>query len=205
MKPKQLVIIGGGSSINKGVDKGLWAALRGCFAIGINYSYRYFDSTCLACVNYSDFYDTNRKELAKLPLIITPNRLHPSKWEKNTMLINKNFMLSGILALKVGIDILKEGEIFLLGYDYSAINKETHFYQGDINHRGIGRDEYYNRGFEDRDFKSFTVNNKVKIYNVSMHSRIKCFSKLSYHKFFKKLNNITYNQEELVKEIQRKL
>jgi len=38
-----------------------------------------------------------------------------------------------------------------------------------------------------------------------MHSRIKCFSKLSYHKFFKKLNNITYNQEELVKEIQRKL
>jgi len=29
MKPNQLIIIGGGESINKGVEKGLWSALRG--------------------------------------------------------------------------------------------------------------------------------------------------------------------------------
>ena len=40
MKINQLIIIGGGASINKGVNKGLWAALRGRFTIGINYSYR---------------------------------------------------------------------------------------------------------------------------------------------------------------------
>ena len=45
MKPKQLIIVGGGESINKGVNKGLWDALRGRFTCGINYSYRYFQSS----------------------------------------------------------------------------------------------------------------------------------------------------------------
>lgn len=205
MKTKQLIIIGGGESITKGVDKGLWSALRGCFTCGINYSYRYFQSTFLCCMNYTDFYDVNRKELSKLPLIITCARPHPSKWEKNTMLINKNFMLSGILALKVGMDILEEGEIFLLGYDYSKQNNKTHFYQGDIKHRGIGGDKYYNRGFEDKDFRPFCNNKKIKIYNVSMKSKIKCFSKLTYHKFFKKLDDSIYNQKGLVEEIKRRI
>jgi len=205
MKPKQLIIVGGGESINKGVNKGLWDALRGRFTCGINYSYRYFQSTYLCCMNYTDFYDVNRKELAKLPLVISCDRPHPSKWEKNTVLVDKNYMLSGILALDVGMRVLEEGKIFLLGYDYNEQNNKTHFYQGEIDHRGIGKSAYYDRGFEDRDFRPFCNNKKIKIYNVSMKSRIKCFSKLTYNKFYKKLDDSKYNQEGLVKEIKRRL
>jgi len=205
MKPKQLIIVGGGESINKGVNKGLWDALRGRFTCGINYSYRYFQSTYLCCMNYTDFYDVNRKELAKLPLVISCDRPHPSKWEKNTVLVDKNYMLSGILALDVGMRVLEEGKIFLLGYDYNEQNNKTHFYQGEIDHRGIGKSAYYDRGFEDRDFRPFCNNKKIKIFNVSMKSRIKCFSKLTYNKFYKKLDDSKYNQEGLVKEIKRRL
>jgi len=205
MKPNQLIIIGGGESINKADRKRLLSTLRGRFTCGINYSYKYFSTTFLTCMNYTDFYDTNRKELSKLPLVVSCNRPHPSKWEKNTVLVDKNYMLSGILALDVGMRILEEGEIYLLGFDYSAINNRTHFYQNAINHKGIGKDQYYNRGFEDRDFRPFCNNKKIKIFNVSMKSCIKCFSKLTYHKFFKKLDNSKYNQEGLVKEIKRKI
>ena len=203
MKPKQLVIIGGGSSINKGVDKGLWAALRGCFAIGINYSYRYFDSTCLACVNYSDFYDTNRKELAKLPLIITPNRPHPSKWENNTVTVKEHFVLSGVLALSVACKLLNaDDEIFLLGYDYGAYNGKTHFYQDKIHHRGVNKTAYYDyEGHAERDFRDFNSN----IYNVSINSRINVFPKLSYEQFFCKLATKEYKQDALRKAVRKSL
>ena len=205
MKPKQLIIIGGGYSVSKCILKELKNAFLGRFTCGINYSYRYFDTTFLCCMNYTDFYDVNRKELSKLPLVVSCNRPHPSNWGKNTILVDKNYMLSGILAIDVGMQLLEEGEIYLLGFDYSKQKNKTHFYQGQIEHRGIGIDEYYNRGFEDRDFRPFCNNKKIKIYNVSMKSKIKCFSKLTYKKFFKKLDDNKYNQEELVKEIKRKV
>ena len=55
IKPKQLIIIGGGTSIKEGIKKGLWKRLRGKWTIGINYAYRYFDSTML-CFCDSKFY-----------------------------------------------------------------------------------------------------------------------------------------------------
>lgn len=203
MNNKQLIIIGGGASINEGINHDLWYKLDGHLTCGINYSFKYFNSTFLACMNYTDFYNTNRNKLKKLPLIITCSRPHSSKWLKNTILINQNFRLSGILALYIGIK-LEVKEIYLLGFDYSKQNNRTHFYQGDIKHRGIGQDQYYNRGFENRDFDKFK-NTKTKIYNVSPNSKINSFSKINYAKFFKKLNDNKYNQKELVKEIRRVL
>jgi len=192
MKPKQLIIIGGGRSVSKGVQKGLWSALKGRLTCGINYSYRYFDSTCLACMNYTDFYDINRVELAKLPLIVSCKRPQPSIWEDNTILMDRSYRLSGILAIDVGIKILEEGEIYLLGYDYSG----SHFYN---NKNSV----YYDRGFGDRDFGEFR-NSKVKIYNVSLNSNINVFPKISYNTFFKHLDDSKYNQKGLVNEIRRK-
>lgn len=203
---KQLIIVGGGASIAEGIKKDLWERLKNKVVCGINYSYRYFDSSYLVCLNYIDFYAINRKELTKLPLIITPSRPHPSKWEKNTILINKNFQLSGILALHIGI-ALKPKEIFLLGYDYRAINNRTHFYQGKIAHRGIGRTHYYDAypGHAERDFGIFKQEKNVRIYNVSLNSNIETFPKLSYKEFFKKLDNNIYNQKELRQYIKDKL
>ena len=211
-KPKQLIIIGSGYSLNEGITKGLKAKIENKFTCGINYSYRYFNASYLCCMNYTDFYDARRKELKKLPLIITCNRPHPSKWERNTILINKNFALSGILALYIGI-LLEPKEIFLLGYDFSDDKKIkdkqnrplTHFYQGDIEHRGIGKSQYYNYpGHAERDFRQFK-NSEIKIYNVSLDSKIEVFPKISYDEFFHMLDNKTYNQKELVKQVCKKL
>ena len=200
----QLIIIGGGYSIREGLEEGLYPKLVNHLICGINYSYKYFPLTYLCCMNYTDFYDKNRTELSKLPLIITPNRPHPSKWLKNTILINKNFVLSGILALHIGL-LLEPKEIFLLGYDYKAINHHTHFYQGAISHRGIGKTKYYDiNGHAQRDFEQFK-NSKIKIWNVSPDSRINIFEKINYQTFFKKLDKVLVNQNEIRKEIKQRL
>lgn len=205
---KQLIIIGSAYSLQKGIKKGLWNKISGHLTCGINWSYRYFDSTYLCCLNYVDFYDTNRKDLKKLSLIITVDRPHPSVWLKNTLLLKENYALSGILALSVATRILnKSDEIFLLGFDYGAQRKKTHFYQGEIEHGGVGKSQYYNYpGHAKRDFKQFK-NSKAMIYNVSMKSRIssKIFPKISYSQFFKMLDNRTYNQDKLRADIKDKL
>jgi len=211
----QIIIIAGGSSIKEGIYIGLWDRIKDSFSIGINYAYRYFDSTALCCMNYTDFYDINRAELKKLPLIITPDRPHPSKWEYNTLLVgNNNYFLSGILAIDIATKILEEGDtIFLLGYDYGAINdikdaqgrSQTHFYQNWIEHRGIGQTSYYDYlGHSYRDFEWYKGCN-CKIYNVSPDSNINCFEKIDYNTFFEKLDNKTYKQHLLRAKIRMEL
>ena len=199
----QLIIVGGGFSIKQGLEEGLYPKLANRLICGINYAYKYFDLTYLTCLNYTDFYNENRIELSKLPLIVTCNRPHPSRWLTNTHLINKNFALSGILALHVGL-LLEPKEIFLLGFDYKAINHHTHFYQGAISHRGIGKTKYYTSEHANRDFNQFK-DSKIKIWNVSPDSKIEVFSKINYQTFFKKLDKVFGNQNELRKEIKQRL
>ncbi len=216
MKTNQLIIIGGGYSIKEGIRKGLIDELKGRLVCGINYSYKYFDSTYLVCLNYNDFYDKNRRELVILPLILTTERPHPSQYEDNTIVLphKVEYRLAGILALKVGIELLREGELFLLGYDFSEYknkkdNKKrpiTHFYQGQIEHRGIGKAQYYNYyNHAKRDFESFAQVKKVKIYNVSLDSQIDTFPKISYDQFFKMLDNKKFNQDKLRSKIRQQL
>jgi len=224
-KPLQLVIIGGGSSIQEGVSKDLWNKLKDKFVIGINYSYNYFKDPTILCYCDKKFYNDERKKIKNLPLVIGKEhgQLHP---EPNTIMLKtiaskysrdlKNGVwkssLTGIFALTLAIHLLDEGEIFLLGYDYSAIGKSkrseslTHFYQEEIQHRGTGRTNYYDSsGRADKDFLPYKNEKKIKIYNVSMNSRINTFKKISYDQFFKMLDKKTYNQEELRKFIKEKL
>ncbi len=215
-KPKQLIIIGGGYSIQEGIRKGLIDELKGRVVCGINYSYHYFDSTYLCCLNYTDFYDKNRQELVLLPLIFTTTRPHPSQYEDNTIVLPHliSYRLTGIFALEMGCDVLEEGEIFLLGYDYSEDKKKedskkrpmTHFYQEQIEHRGIGKAKYYHYPqHAKRDFDRFKNMRKIKIYNVSINSKINAFPKISYEQFFDILNDKKFNQEKLRKNIIKKL
>jgi len=199
----QLIIVGGGFSIKQGLEEGLYPKLANRLICGINYAYKYFDSTYLCCMNYTDFYNENRIELSKLPLIVTCNRPHPSRWLTNTRLINKNFALSGILALHVGL-LLEPEEIYLLGFDFKTINGYTHFYQGAINHRGIGKTKYYTSEHANRDFNQFK-DNKIKIWNVSPDSKIEIFEKINYQTFFGKLNKVLVNQDKMRVEIKEKL
>lgn len=224
-KPKQLIIIGGGSSIREGVAKDLWAKLKDKFVIGINYSFNYFKDPTILCYCDKKFYNDERKKLKKLSLVIgkSHGQLYP---ESNTILLKtkadkyrrdiRNGLwkssLTGIFTLSLAIYLLNVGEIFLLGYDYSALGKNkrseplTHFYQDKIQHRGTGRTNYYDsKGRGDKDFGVYKNEKKIKIYNVSMKSRINAFEKISYDEFFSKLDKDTYNQKELRKYIKERL
>ncbi len=220
-KPNQVIILGGGSTIAEGISKGLWDKLKDKFVIGINYSYRHFkDPTFQIYLDYK-FYDQNKKGIDKLGLIITksyknlpPNviLLKPcSTYHRDVRKGCYKGSLSGYYALSLAIYLLDIGEIFLLGFDYCGIGKDnkgrpkTHYYE-DIEHKGRGKINYYGmRGRADRDFKPFVNEKKIKIYNVSLQSKINTFVKISYKKFFEMLNKNKFDQSELRKYIKEKL
>jgi len=216
-KPNQLIILGGGTSVQEGIDKALWTKLQGKWTIGLNYSYNYFYPTILCYVD-EDFYTQEKKRLDNLPLVI--GKLHrdittsdniitlgvnDSKYIRNIKKGVYKSSLAGLFALSLSIYLLDEGEIFLLGFDYGDNgNKDknnrayTHFYQGDIHHRGIGKINYYKaKGRASRDFDVYQKEEKIKIYNVSSISNINSFPKITYNEFFKKLNPNNYCQEEI--------
>jgi hypothetical protein len=222
----QLIIVGGGPSIKEGIEKGLWDKLNSRFVIGTNYSYRYFNATFQTYVDRPFFEEEIKKEKFKnLPLIIGkehyvvkqyPNNVIPLKtgikYSRNLNCGVYKASLVGLFALSLGIYLLDEGEIYLLGFDQGGVEKDnkgrviTHFYQGEIEHRGIGKvNYYYSDKRAERDFGVYQNETKCKIYNVSLISKINLFPKLGYSEFFEKLDNNQYNQNELREFVKKKL
>jgi len=223
--PSQLIILGGGSSLKEGLDLGLWDKIKGHFVVGTNYSYKFFDSTVQVFVD-SSFYNKQKIELERLPLIIGQCRNIKIKLP-NTIKIPSNSVysrdlkggihsakLSGIYALSLAIYLLNVGEIYLLGYDLGSVSKKldnknrkiTHWYQGQTEHRGVGKVSYYDvRDRGEKDFGCFKNEKDVKIFNVSLNSKINVFPKISYEQFFKQLDTETFNQDELRLLIKTKL
>lgn len=145
--------------------------------------------------------------------------------------------LGGIFALSLGIFLLDVGTIYLLGYDFGEYRKEnveneaeflqdlkrfhkiteqddrkrliTHFYQGELNHRGIGKTSFYHSRNRARDkFSVYSKEEKIKIYNVSPTSRIseELIKKMDYDTFLKRLEPVERcNQIETRKMIRSKL
>ena len=225
---KQLIIVGGGSSLRTGVNTNLWAKLENKWTIGLNHIYKYYNSTCLMFVD-NDFYSTNIEDLNKLPLVIgkvhdrikpTPNLITLKTINKYTRTLDKGIYKSalvGLFALSLGIYLLDEGEIFLLGFDQGEIDKDkkdskgrliTHMCQEELKHRGIGAVNYYHgRNRAERDFGVYKDEKKIKIYNVSPKSRIPntVFEKITYEKFYELLDKQEYNQEDIRSYIREKL
>ena len=241
MKPKQLIIIGEGTSIKEGISKGLWEKLTNRFTISMNFNYRFCDSTILTFVD-PEFRNGYTKEehkrhkwkgtkqelldhikiLDSLPLLIGQNPEEVLKHYGNTILFHssaeyhgrdsiKNDMifrpnLCGVFSLTLGVCLLDVGEIFLLGYDAGGVGlfekdqPHTHFYQGTgFKHRGMGNTHYYDDNHEERDYGVFKNDPKIKIYNVSLDSKIPdhIFPKVSYNEFFGLLDAKKYPQDVL--------
>ena len=120
-----------------------------------------------------------------------------------------NGILAGMFTLTLAI-ALGFTEIFLLGFDMTDVNGLTHFYQN--NDKGIGQfcDEdntertgvgynnngLFNTGVFNNDekyiqqfWKPYLQEKDVKIYNVSMNSRINTFEKITYDSFFERIQN----------------
>jgi len=153
--------------------------------------------------------------------------MHPTYWGKDAW--TKGFYCSqliGIKALNLAI-ALNSKEIYLLGYDACDINGHTHFYEdtdtgtymwNNHKHCGVGKDDkgryktgnynkieelnkFYFQPFEQE------LKNGIKIYNVSLQSKIDTFPKISYDEFYKHLKNNSsqVNHEDIRKEIRDKL
>ena len=234
-KPKQIIIIGGGASIKEGIDKGLWDKIDHKWTIGTNYSFNYFNSTMLCYVDI-DFYRKQTEKLKGIPLIVGkyyhqgltvhPNTIMLPTGNEYDRTLKKGVYKSalvGLFALSVAINLLDEGEIYLLGFDYGELRKKdfekhaksrqelfdlsyrdkegllvTHFYQGEVKHRGIGKTSYYNhKNRADKDFGVYKNEKNVKIYNVSTRSKITVFPKITYEEFFNKLDKNKYCQSYL--------
>ena len=213
----QCIIVGGGFSVKEAIHMGLWDKLKGHFVIGTNYAYKFNDFTFNTFVD-STFYNTQKLELEKLPLIIGQCRNIKVKLP-NTLAIPSNSVynrdlkggihsakLTGIYTLSLGIYLLDVGEIFLLGFDMGSVTKEcdnkkrpyTHWYQDQFEHRGVGKTSYYDvRDRDKKDYGCFGQEKLVKIWNVSPLSKINIFEKIDYPTFFQKLNPEIFNQEEL--------
>jgi hypothetical protein len=224
LKNKQIIIIGGGYSLKEGIEKGLWKQLTSKFTIGLNYSYNFFDSTMLCYVD-KDFYEEQCKDLSNLPLIIGKEHkkfkpLSNTVMLKCTPAYHRNIKqgvykssLVGLFALSLAIYLLDEGEVYLLGYDYGGRPEKdkkgrslTHFYQGQLDHRGVGKTKFYDAKFRvDKDLGVYSNEKKVKIYNVSLISRINIFPKISYDDFFTRLRKETNTQDQLRQYVREKL
>jgi hypothetical protein len=214
---KQLTIIGGGESVKEGIEKDLWNKLQNKLTFGLNYSYKFFISTAQLFVD-NDFYANNRLELAKLSLVL--GKRHPRIEETdNLKLFNTTVnydstlkkgiykaSLCGLFALTLAV-YLKPKQLFICGYDFGAKKIDnrrllTHFYQGVVNHRGIGKTNYYTPLRAIQEWKCYPSEN---IYNVSLGSTITQFEKISYDRYFELLDSQTYNQDVLRTEIKKKL
>lgn len=227
--PKQAIIIGGGFSKLEGINKGLWDKIKDKFTCCINYDYKYFSNPTIETFVDCDFYNNELNKLKSLPLIIGK---YDKKIEKtqhsNTIMLQVNdkkyirnlsegvfkSSLAGLFSLSLMIYLLNKGTLFLIGFDHGNINGKkdknnkfiTHSYQGEINHRGIGKINYYNtKGRVDRDFGVYSSEKQCKIFNVSLESKINTFPKISYSEFFNKLDKKTYNQTILRERIKQKL
>lgn len=226
---RQLVIIGGGDSIRAEAEQGLWSKLEGRYTIGLNYNFYHFNSTCLMGVD-DEFYNNKEvfEKLEKLPLIVFGFDKEVKKYHPNTIVLRTHYKysrdlssgaycsrLAGMFALTLGIYLLDVGTIFLLGYDYNWNEKKimnnkfvTHYYQGEIKHRGIGHWSYYNSIERTKnDFAPYKDETKVKVFNVigEPESRIPIFEKIDYPTFYSKLDNVVYDQTKLREEIKKKL
>ena len=82
--------------------------------------------------------------------------------------------------------------------DDKYYRRYSHFYQGQIEHRGIGKVDFYTKNDKiNKVFTPFVNETQCKIYNVSPQSNLIVFSKIDYTTMFAQMNNVVYNQDEL--------
>lgn len=241
MLPNNLIILGGGASINEGIENGLFDLLPNTFSIGLNYAYKFVKTTLNMGVD-EKFYNDNHTELSELPLYIGKENYALTNRGKNCIFLPSckdyyrgcepgvySSTLVGLFSLSLFIALMDVGNIFILGMDYGPLrDKEgtilknekgeyiTHFYQGEILHRGINKINWYTSTVMDkptgkrisnaeREYKVYKDETKVNIYNVSLNSAINVFPKISYEEFFSKKLITGLNQDDIRLEIRKKI
>lgn len=212
---KNIILMGGGTSVNEGISLGLWDKISKEEVWSINFAFLTlpFLPTRELWVDIS-FFKNNMEAIQKLYLQGVSCHAKKHQFYRNISEINlyettrnPNEMndklyigrmgLSGFFALSLAVKE-EPDNIFCLGFDFGNKDgsKKTHYYQDTIQVKstGVGYPELYRNGNqvkdEVRDWENFTSPTiKSKIYNVSPESAINCFPKIDYLTFFNKLKN----------------
>jgi len=128
---RQVVIIGGGTSVIDGIKSSLFGQLKDKFTVGLNYSHHFINTTFLMCVDET-FANDQKYYLGRLPLVIgmehsglsAATNIIPlpatTEYSRDCRKGVYQASLVGLFALSFMIYVLDEGEIFLLGYDYGS-------------------------------------------------------------------------------------
>ena len=215
---KKVIIVGGGSSVKEGIEKGLWYKIKGNEIWSLNFAYKFMPylPTRELWIDTS-FFTNNIDDLKNLhengvKLITKKHGKYATFPEISQYEATRNHAeyppkmflgkvgLVGFFALSLAL-VQEFTEIYLLGYDFGnsgLSNRDTHFYQDKVTEMkiqssGVGRPSVYRR--EDNnvkdgvnDFDVFKSPN-IKIYNVSPQSNIRSFEKIAYDEFFAKICN----------------
>ncbi|MFH0805989.1 MAG: hypothetical protein V1901_03890 [Patescibacteria group bacterium] len=161
--------------------------------------------------------------IEKIKLIKYPNTILIKSNSSYSKDIKKGLFkctLCGVFTLSLVQWLMDfSGEIYCCGYDWTVQQKEklnkkytshypdveTHFYSDkEMNHRGQHFVGYFQNHYPQDLFKYFNEPN-IKIYNVNPQSNIQSFEKITYEQMFKKLNNETFNQDNLRQNIKEKI
>jgi len=146
MLPNQIFILGGGASVRYlgAIDKGLFSFLQDKFVIGLNYSYKFVNTTCTLGIDENVYEGIGEgdpivaEEISKLPLVIWKQNNTITHPKDNTIFLtpSKRYdrdlqggvyraSLSGIFALSLAVKLMDLGqqnsEVYLLGYDYGPL------------------------------------------------------------------------------------
>jgi hypothetical protein len=208
MLPNQIVILGGGASVRYlgAIDRGLFSFLKDKFVIGVNYSYKFVETTCNLGVDENLYNnETTHAEITKLPLWIGKDHRDLKHKEDNSIFLraSKTYSrdlstgcyrssLSGIFALSLAIKLAdlgqKDSEIYLLGYDYGPAKKDgqtlldsqgkpiTHWYQEDFRHRGTGKVSWYLQTGLDMETRKRLAYAELEFRPFAAESKVKIFN-----------------------------
>jgi len=202
----QLVIIGGGTSIEQGIKDGLFEKIKNKFVIGCNGAFLKTDVT-MTITQDPSFAKKYTNELNELPLIVTSQHYRIGEILSNTHIFTlktgetpfKSYLyvsylhLTGIMALSLACEMLEVGEIFLLGYDWYSKYGKTNFHNFNKSEQLLDYDK--SASMADEVFFPFKQYTNIKIWNVSPFSNITIFDKLNYNQFYKKLIPVKINQD----------
>ena len=89
MLPNDLIILGGGSSVTEGIEKGLFQKFPELFTCGLNYSFKYVPTTVNLGID-EQFYMDNRPAIDKLPLFIGKEHYEIKFAGKNAWFLRPN-------------------------------------------------------------------------------------------------------------------
>jgi hypothetical protein len=190
-KIQEIICIGGGLSIQKGINLGLKEKIKDKLVIATNYSYKHFPHTLLAFIdkefytpNYAkkepDKYPDIYEELKKEPLIIGLEKNNGIKefLLPNTIIIDcpkkelKEPYLTGIFALCIA-ETLEPKQIFLLGFDWDKRDPKTIPTGKDYNPNSNLDIHYYKKEIQHKGlgyvgfYENWNPNNLFKHFNDS--------------------------------------